>query len=1213
MRKITTYLITFILVCFSEYAKANQNIVILIQNSNIQSPLYNQVWFLFLVCVLFLATAWLILAKVASFNLTDYQENDDFLLLKKKARLLSVAVFFIIPGINFIESEILHQYIVNWYLCFGIIPFCVTIFIYSYYKQSNYNTLYYLMIIGYSYLCVFEMVKMHSNNLQETLIIQNTILFLASILIFKNIKSTFVFAIAVFIGLFFVVVYSTPHSSNIALLISASIQAFTAVFIIQFIERKKLSRMLFSDKILHHSEAFVIVFDVNGKTIFTNPYLQKTFGYEANRFLGDGYWNLKSLSQDEQAIVKLDIKNTILANDPKNYVIRVNIENGKSFDISCQDSVIEGRYLLSIGKDITNQLKQQKELQQLSLVAEKTTNSTIITDTQEKIIWVNKAFTDLTEYTFDEAIGQEPSVLLQGKLTKDEDRLRIREAVITKKPTKVELVNYKKSGIPYWTRLYIDPIFDDKGNFTHFISVDYDITEAKEKEKKNIRYNAMLLKFSLKPFISFESLSHAINEIISELASALEVERVSVWEFNQQRLKCSYLFDSVNNIIEKDILLHQSDYPNYFNAIDKGVTLIANNVYECIDTAEFIESYFKVLDIKSMLDVPLRYNGKLVGLVCCESIMEFKTWTIEDETFIRSVADLIMGYTEAQKLKEVEEAIAQSENNFRQLNETIDDVFWLLDLKTIKIEYISPSCEKILGIGQQEFYSTNNYWTKYIFDEDKSKILEAHKLINEIGYYEVEYRINYKGETKWIFEKSFGIKDKHGNFAKSSGICSDITQKKLHELELEKSRAQLKVYSDNLELQNSLKENLIKAKSIDDITRHTLNLLKSKFSDCITVSLLTLDDKKNNLVGFYINEDVVVSEKYDLVDVKSYQHSKLGELYIERDLVSVTTKSASDIEQVGLGVKSYIVVPIMASGELVAVLNFMFSDLFNLSTTEIKNLEEFANVLSPTIQQIALQKLLQDKNRGIMSSLRYAQSIQQSVMPNSILQEAPVKDLMIHYKPRDIVSGDFYWIEHVNNYTIIAVGDCTGHGVPGAFLTLLGISIIQKIVLENKVTSPGVLLKIVDREMFNLLNLNSHELVRDGMELSICFIDNNTKVLTHAGAGLGLVMYRGDEQIIIKGTRSPIGDYKESIISFDENIIECRGGEKFYLFSDGYQDQLGGHNYKRLSKKVFFDILTYIKDLPVKEQELILEKKLKEHMRHFSQTDDITVLGFTIK
>ena len=1170
-------------------AKAQNLNIFQIQSEIISQPFYSQSWFLITASVFFLACTWFLLSKFSSFSFVRYQEYDDFLLLRKKAQLLSGVIFVFIPSINYFESEVRHQYLVNWYLCLGVMLLAIIVFAYSFYKQSKIATLYYLMVFGYSYLCFFEMHKIQSNNLQHALIIKNTILYVASILLFKNIKSTFIFAVAIFIGLFFVIANSTHEASDAILLISASLQAFMAVFIMQYIERKKISKMLFSDKILQHSEAFVIVFDISGKTIYTNPYLQKTFGYEANDFLGEGYWNLKQLTSEEKEKVQIEIKNTIITNSPSKYSIKVNINNGRSFDISCQDSVIEGKYLLSIGKDISKEIKQQKELKQLSLVAEKTTNSIIITDMDEKIVWVNKAFTDLTEFTFDEAVGKDAGELLQGKLTTVEDKLKIRAAVANKKAAQVELVNYKKSGTPYWTRVYIDPIFDDNGVFTHFISVNYDITEAKEKQEKNKRYNSMLLKFSLKPLSSFASLDQAINEIITEVGLALKVERVSVWEFEHQKLTCSHLYDSVNKHNENNKVLYQSDYPLYFNAIDKGVALVANNVYEHKDTSEFIENYFKALNIKSMLDIPLRYNGKLVGVLCCEKTHDFKTWSIEDETFIRSATDLIMSYIEAQKLKEVEDAIVQSENKFRQLNETIDDVFWLLDLEKTTIEYISPSCEIVLGVSQQDFYSTNNYWTNYIFEEDKANILEAHKAIEEVGYYEVEYRINDKGITKWIFEKSFGIKNTEGKYVKSSGICSDITQKKLHELELENSRVQLKIYSDNLEFQNNLKENLIKATSIDDITRHTLNLLKARYPTCSTVSLLTLDDKKNNLIGFNISDGVVVPEKYDLADVKSFQHSKLGELYIERDLASVTTKSASDIEQLKLGVKSYMVLPVISSNELIAVINFMFSDCFSLSTTEIKALEEFALVLSLTIQQITLQNLLQDKNRGITSSLRYAQNIQQSIMPKVILQDAPVKDLMIHYVPRDFVSGDFYWIEHVNNYTIIAVGDCTGHGVPGAFLTMLGVSIIQKIVLESKVTSPSELLKIVDKAMFNLLNQNSKELIRDGMELSICFIDNNTKVVTHAGAGQGLVMYRGDERIIIRGTPLPIGDYKESPVNFEENVIECFGGEKFYMFSDGYQDQLGGHNYKRLSKKIFFDILTSIKDLTLIEQEKLLE------------------------
>jgi PAS domain S-box-containing protein len=177
-------------------------------------------------------------------------------------------------------------------------------------------------------------------------------------------------------------------------------------------------------------------------------------------------------------------------------------------------------------------------------------------------------------------------------------------------------------------------------------------------------------------------------------------------------------------------------------------------------------------------------NGKLSGLVCCEMTTSFRVWDNEDLNFARSVAEIISISLETEKRKSAELAIKESESNFRMLNETIDDVFWLYDLKSKKLLYVSPSSEKIFGVKPIEYYSQFDYWKNYILESDQSIIYNAHKNLALNGFYEIEYRIKVNNSIKWIHEKSFGIKDVNGFYFKSSGICSDITEKKKIELEL---------------------------------------------------------------------------------------------------------------------------------------------------------------------------------------------------------------------------------------------------------------------------------------------------------------------------------------------------------------------------------------------------------------------------------------------
>lgn len=291
-----------------------------------------------------------------------------------------------------------------------------------------------------------------------------------------------------------------------------------------------------------------------------------------------------------------------------------------------------------------------------------------------------------------------------------------------------------------------------------------------------------------------------------------------------------------------------------------------------------------------------------------------------------------------------------------------------------------------------------------------------------------------------------------------------------------------------------------------------------------------------------------------------------------------------------------------------------FETPFSLSKQDIDMLENFTSVLSVVINKLSLQKELSDKSRDIISSLNYAKGIQKSILPNMALHRDRVKSFMSLYMPKDVVSGDFYVVESFDEYTLLALGDCTGHGVPGAFLTLLGSNFLQRIAVENRVTSPVQILELLDYQLFNMLNRNREETIRDGMELGLCIYNSKTKKLTFGGAGLFLLYYKDNVQHIVPGCKRSIGDENHGKVDFEETVIDLNGTEKFYLFSDGYRDQLGGMDKrKRFSRAKFFELLDKIKNLPPFQQEYILKLEHNKHRDKYEQTDDISVIGFELK
>ena len=261
------------------------------------------------------------------------------------------------------------------------------------------------------------------------------------------------------------------------------------------------------------------------------------------------------------------------------------------------------------------------------------------------------------------------------------------------------------------------------------------------------------------------------------------------------------------------------------------------------------------------------------------------------------------------------------------------------------------------------------------------------------------------------------------------------------------------------------------------------------------------------------------------------------------------------------------------------------------------------------------KKQIQEQNILITDSIDYARTIQEAILPTPSRFKSFFKDSFILYKPKSIVSGDFYWAGEKGNKLICMAADCTGHGVPGAFMSLLGFNMLDNII-EKEQTQPGLILSTLNREMVAAM---THEqfnasTVKHGMDAAIISIDKKTMQLEFAGAHNPLYFIRNGELQEIKADKNAIGslgkDDKEII--FQNTVIPIEKGDVFYLFSDGYPDQIGGPNRKKFYYKPFKELLVSIHQLKMEEQQEILDKTITEWRGERDQTDDILVIGIKI-
>jgi serine phosphatase RsbU (regulator of sigma subunit) len=287
--------------------------------------------------------------------------------------------------------------------------------------------------------------------------------------------------------------------------------------------------------------------------------------------------------------------------------------------------------------------------------------------------------------------------------------------------------------------------------------------------------------------------------------------------------------------------------------------------------------------------------------------------------------------------------------------------------------------------------------------------------------------------------------------------------------------------------------------------------------------------------------------------------------------------------------------------------------LFILSQTRI--LVKTRRLLKEKEQAYALIELqkveLELRDKNITDSLIYAQRIQEALLPSESYFRNHFVDSFIFFKPKNIVSGDFYWIEEKDEKIFIVAADCTGHGVPGALMSMIGLEIIEKTINEEHIEIPSKILAVMNKGLEKTFSRekNIGTIIRDGMDIGLCVIDRTRKKVQYAGAFLPLYLIRNGSLIEILADKIIIGMNPEGL-PYTDHEIDLLEDDIFYIFSDGYVDQFGGTENKKFMYRRFRYLLLTIHKFPVNDQKAILEENMKTWMGSNEQVDDIMVIGF---
>ncbi len=298
------------------------------------------------------------------------------------------------------------------------------------------------------------------------------------------------------------------------------------------------------------------------------------------------------------------------------------------------------------------------------------------------------------------------------------------------------------------------------------------------------------------------------------------------------------------------------------------------------------------------------------------------------------------------------------------------------------------------------------------------------------------------------------------------------------------------------------------------------------------------------------------------------------------------------------------------TGIIILLIFFLQGINSNYETQIKKQTEEI------TAQRDALQEqkdIIEKQNIKINESINYGKRIQTAILPPP---ESLAKDLskyFLFFKPKDGVSGDFYWKRRIGNRLYLSVADCTGHGVPGAFLSMLNLGFLNEIVnrysSQNKDTTSAEILDEVRELIKKSLRQEKSNSSREGMDIGLCIIDLNKKILNYSGANFELIYFINNELIERKGNRQPVGIHRKEV-NFENHFIDYKKVDIFYLFSDGFIDQIGGEKKSKYKRKNFKLLLSELYAEPPEVQFLKISQELSKWQMEYPQVDDITILGF---
>ncbi len=877
--------------------------------------------------------------------------------------------------------------------------------------------------------------------------------------------------------------------------------------------------------------------------------------------------------------------------------------------------------------------EQQNHLRELSLVASKTTNSIVIFDKEIKVLWVNEAFTEITGLTDTEVKGKSPFDFPNALSRTQDERREIEMLFRSGVPFTRETKSTNREGIETWISMNVTPVLDKAGKVDKFISVATNITDLVKLEEQyeslvegssDSIYEADLKGHflfvndkmaTLSGYAKEELLNMSCFDLIHpdfvlqvkalyerQIRSAedtsyvefpiLSKQQTEYWIGQNAHLRTDLVtgkfdrFQMVSRDITAKKLAEEQVGKTYANArllseigkqitsslsVDEIIDHTYENINRLMDAAVFGIAMYNEEANELRFPAIIENNEKLVDVA----------FDLSDEQRLGVICflqdrDIVIGDYRAEIGKFVPSAAVAT------------PVAGGLPDSTIYLPLRSK--DRLMGVITVQSFKKNAY-DEYQVDMVRSIASFASIAIDNASLYRtMEVRVEHR--TKEVRRQKEELEVNYSN----TKILSDIGL----------------LISSTLDFGGifaSVHESLMKMMDAEIFGVRMFD----KARNCVVYKFeiesgqrepeieISMTDKTNYTVWCVRNQKKIIINDNE----KDYKN------YVEKIIIPY-----------GKRPNSLLFYPMIVDGRVIGAITVQSLKRDAYQNYHLDLLKTMASYIGTALDNAELYATLEhkvrerteevrQKNKDITASINYARRIQNGMLPSLNFMRQLLPETFVLYKPRDIVSGDFFWMDRNKEKILLAVVDCTGHGVPGAMMSVIGRNLLDQAVNEKGITIPSQILNFLQVGLmvaFGQLEGDKAD-VFDGMDVGICTLDLKSKKLQFAGANNPMYLIRNGTLEMIKADKMGISAQYQAHGGFNGVELDILPGDAIYLFSDGFADQFGGERNKKFTYGRFAELLLEIHQKSGPEQLEILEKTIEDWRGERGQTDDICLVG----